>query len=270
MFKSVEQGRTERRRAAGRGEAKYQAEKQKDQTGTEAFKRWFGDSKVVDADGKPLVVYHGTSEKGLSGDAFSKDLLGAVTKSRSAKAGFYFVANKDAAAGYSRLANSKPVQDLIDKSNAAERAGKFDLANRLMVQAEKLEQTASPKENVVGAYLSIQKPFEFDASEQRFLDIQNEIHDAIREAKTGGYDGIVFRNLIDNADWGSERALDHWLPLSQPKSNPPPGTSGLLTQRTRAFCIRRNGLKAIRPCSRTVGMSHWRNYQNSNAFTVDG
>ena len=31
------------------------------QTETEAFKRWFGDSKVVDADGKPLVVYHGTN-----------------------------------------------------------------------------------------------------------------------------------------------------------------------------------------------------------------
>lgn len=30
------------------------------QTETEAFKKWFGDSKVVDADGKPLVVYHGT------------------------------------------------------------------------------------------------------------------------------------------------------------------------------------------------------------------
>lgn len=27
---------------------------------SEAFKKWFGDSKVVDADGKPLVVYHGT------------------------------------------------------------------------------------------------------------------------------------------------------------------------------------------------------------------
>lgn len=32
-----------------------------DQTQTEAFKKWFGDSKVVDADGKPLVVYHGTA-----------------------------------------------------------------------------------------------------------------------------------------------------------------------------------------------------------------
>lgn len=32
----------------------------KAQTETEAFKRWFGDSKVVDESGKPLVVYHGT------------------------------------------------------------------------------------------------------------------------------------------------------------------------------------------------------------------
>jgi hypothetical protein len=32
-----------------------------DQTETEAFKKWFGDSKVVDADGRPLVVYHGTA-----------------------------------------------------------------------------------------------------------------------------------------------------------------------------------------------------------------
>ena len=27
---------------------------------TPEFKHWFGDSKVVDKDGKPLVVYHGT------------------------------------------------------------------------------------------------------------------------------------------------------------------------------------------------------------------
>jgi len=29
-------------------------------TDTDAFKKWFGDSKVVDAEGNPLVVYHGT------------------------------------------------------------------------------------------------------------------------------------------------------------------------------------------------------------------
>ena len=32
------------------------------QTETEAFKRWFGDSKVVNEDGTPKVMYHGTDE----------------------------------------------------------------------------------------------------------------------------------------------------------------------------------------------------------------
>lgn len=34
-------------------------------TDTQEFKKWFGDSKVVDADGKPLVVYHGTNTSGI-------------------------------------------------------------------------------------------------------------------------------------------------------------------------------------------------------------
>ena len=33
----------------------------KKQTSSVAFKKWFGDSKVVDENGKPLVMYHGTS-----------------------------------------------------------------------------------------------------------------------------------------------------------------------------------------------------------------
>jgi hypothetical protein len=34
-----------------------------DQTDIPAFKEWFGDSKVVDEDGKPRVVYHGTGSR---------------------------------------------------------------------------------------------------------------------------------------------------------------------------------------------------------------
>ena len=33
-----------------------------EQTETRQFQRWFGDSKVVDRDGEPLVVYHGTGD----------------------------------------------------------------------------------------------------------------------------------------------------------------------------------------------------------------
>lgn len=39
------------------------------QTMTEAFRKWFGDSKVVDFDGKPMVMYHGTSQS-QNGEAF--------------------------------------------------------------------------------------------------------------------------------------------------------------------------------------------------------
>jgi hypothetical protein len=43
----------------GRGELASRAPV--DQTETPAFRQWFGNSKVVDAEGKPLVVYHGTN-----------------------------------------------------------------------------------------------------------------------------------------------------------------------------------------------------------------
>lgn len=181
---------------------------------TPEFKAWFGESKVVDAEGKPLVVYHGTSEKGLVGNFFNKELLGSVTKSRSAKAGFYFVSDKDAAAGYSRLANEKPVADLIAQSEAAERAKKWDLAHDLIAKAEKLEAESNPKERVEQVYLSIKNPLVFDSKEQRFLDIQDDIHDVIKKARENGNDGIVLKNLIDNADWGADRAADHYIAFS--------------------------------------------------------
>jgi hypothetical protein len=45
----------------------------KDQIKSPEFKRWFGKSKVVDKDGKPLVVYHGTQRPDRIGDVFRKD-----------------------------------------------------------------------------------------------------------------------------------------------------------------------------------------------------
>ncbi|MBA3622929.1 MAG: PLxRFG domain-containing protein [Methylibium sp.] len=53
-----------------------------DATESAAFKRWFGQSKVVDAHGKPLVVYHGTNHDvsafnpKMIGDNFAADARG--------------------------------------------------------------------------------------------------------------------------------------------------------------------------------------------------
>jgi SPP1 gp7 family putative phage head morphogenesis protein len=48
---------------AGDGDGKAEPGESRHTTSTPEFKAWFGDSKVVDDDGEPLVVYHGTSTK---------------------------------------------------------------------------------------------------------------------------------------------------------------------------------------------------------------
>jgi len=62
------------------------------QTDTAAFKKWFGKSKVVDAEGKPLVVYHGTM-----GGGFVEFDLGKIDKHHS---GFFFTNSKEVAESY--------------------------------------------------------------------------------------------------------------------------------------------------------------------------
>ena len=63
-------------------------------TPTPEFQKWFGSSQVVDADGAPLVVYHGTAR---SFNKFSEKLLGKKTGAPDAKAGFFFAENPLAA-----------------------------------------------------------------------------------------------------------------------------------------------------------------------------
>jgi GNAT superfamily N-acetyltransferase len=68
-----------------------------DITQTPEFKKWFGESKVVDADGKPLVVYHGTS---TAFEEFDFSKIGEL--GRTEGAGFYFTNKKSVAAAYQK------------------------------------------------------------------------------------------------------------------------------------------------------------------------
>ena len=63
--------------------------------GVRNFWAWFGDSKVVDAEGKPLVVYHGTRAQF---EVFDFGRIGQ--QGRAEGAGFYFTTNKQIASGY--------------------------------------------------------------------------------------------------------------------------------------------------------------------------
>ncbi len=75
------------------------AKKEWEEKGTDSkyFKKWFGDSKVVDESGEPLVVYHGTNAQF---DTFSYDKIG--TNGTAEGVGFYFTDDADTAAGYKK------------------------------------------------------------------------------------------------------------------------------------------------------------------------
>ena len=69
-----------------------------DQSGTvnrdENFKAWFGDSKVVDDNGEPLVVYHGTNANAYSDGSFN------VFNTNGERAGAYFSTSREQAETY--------------------------------------------------------------------------------------------------------------------------------------------------------------------------
>ena len=77
------------------------------QVRTQNFKDWFGDwendpknaSKVVDENGEPRVVYHGSSN---SFSEFSKKMMGSSTGTAAAKKGFWFAANPEVASFFAQ------------------------------------------------------------------------------------------------------------------------------------------------------------------------
>lgn len=103
---------------------------------TEAFKSWFGDwehdpenaSKVVDKNGEPLVVYHGTQNRGFK--VFEKSMMrsGGAKKNKGKNLygdGFYFASDYYTAQSYGRnilecflnIRNPAPNDLMLDAEN---------------------------------------------------------------------------------------------------------------------------------------------------------
>jgi hypothetical protein len=95
------------------------AEPGMDQTRTPEFKRWFGDSKVVDEQGRPLVVYHGTTK---SFDAFSFEYGPAFFTDNPAAASEYTKDGRRTERG----ANLMPVYLSFQNPKIVDYSGEFD------------------------------------------------------------------------------------------------------------------------------------------------
>lgn len=139
-----------------------------------AFKKWFGDSKVVDENGEPLVVYHGTTadfESFDSGKANPESDLGA---------GVYFTNTpEDVSENYAGFG-----PDLTNKiEREAERiANERDLEyDDPAVQAEARAKFATHEGATIPVYLSIQNPVEIGGDNETYLDYQENFDEEIEE-----------------------------------------------------------------------------------------
>ena len=151
--------------------------------GIRNFWRWFGDSKVVDAEGRPQVVYHGTQ---ADFDTFQKDAVGSNFGLDDE--GFFFTDNTIQASGYADPQSQFLAAGMADNRNLEPKQGA----------------------NVLPVYLSLQNPLTAeDYTDAFYTTPQIEITDQdislidyfddnrksiIGFAKDGSNDGILFQH----------------------------------------------------------------------------
>ena len=191
-------------------------------TRTPEFRKWFGDSKVVDEDGEPLTVYHGTTSDITE---FRKRALGTNTLAKSAFGGFFFTNSPENAAEYSIgtavRRTGLSAKDIIAAWSDADRKEYAEIKNyrdslkpkgartdswmmtdewrnrnRMVSETfDRLLQKNDAGANVMPVYLSIKNPLEYDMKGSTYRD--KSYADIIAEAREQGRDGVIIRNTYD-------------------------------------------------------------------------
>lgn len=138
-------------------------------TDTPAFGRWFGESKVVDENGDPLVLYHGTASSFSTfakGEAKHIDLPG-----------YYFTPDPAVADNFSASASRKEIRD------AEGYIAGYDGANTVPV------------------YLSLKNPAEIRLTDRETgkMTGSNEVRDMLERAQAAGHDGAIISGWADGS-----------------------------------------------------------------------
>lgn len=160
---------------APNGKPSNLTEKQYVQVRTKAFKEWFGDwendpknaSKVVDENGEPLVVYHGTQSEFSTVDFNKSD----------DKISFFATSYDDTADTYGL---GKKIKLFFNMRNPYIINGLGQAWDKLLLNDE-----AYSKEQ-------LKQPYKLKRLTTR---------DIVKYAKEHGYDGVIFKDIIDNGQY---------------------------------------------------------------------
>lgn len=171
----------------------------------ENFYRWFGDSKVVDEQGRPLVVYHGT---GYEFDTFDTAKRGGNTGNRGFYGdGFYLTDRESEAKFYAQQSVIDRFTSQIFGNMGYEKAQQFlndksiimnvyvSLKNPLIWNDIKTEKEAKALSKKIGMRLEWNEKYK---QINHFRDDKKSIKFS-EKLKEAGYDGIIYKG-----DNGSE------------------------------------------------------------------
>lgn len=180
-----------------------------EQTETAAFKKWFGDSKVVDADGKPLRMYHGTT---ADFDEFEREGLGAhFTADRSLASGFAEWKPEGGNVMPAYLAVRNPLRVKDHGGNHA------DARN---VAESFVEQGVLPAGYLDDAfYARLMQDGALGNSEKFEQNNAKELTRIRKLIKAKGYDGLVYENTAEGGG-------DAWVPFSPEQIKSSTGNRG--------------------------------------------
>jgi hypothetical protein len=152
-----------------------------EQTETRQFQRWFGDSKVVDRDGEPLVVYHATDAEFT---VFDRDKLGERTKQRDIED---FNMDMEDSVG---LLRSAELGFWFSEKNLAE----DEYGGRHVLKLEDGKRIGMP------VYLSIENPNYVDTYDLMETLDNMTVEEYLQEMEDYGYDGLIVTDQeFDNA-----------------------------------------------------------------------
>lgn len=154
---------------------------------TPEFKAWFGDSKVVDEQGRPLVVYHGTNAEF---DTFDRS---KASSAYGSKYGFYF-ANKEVAEGYGDV---MPVYLLMENPYVVDVEHEI---NELLFDYDGDVAEAEADGYRISHWRGGTRE-DFEATDSATSYIDDNYDDIFARAEENGADGIIVQGVDGSIDY---------------------------------------------------------------------
>lgn len=166
--------------------------------------RWMEGNKAVDANGDPVIVFHGSTS---DIEHFDLSLSGSDGVSYSRPA-IFATSNPDLASEYAIEKFDREIGEAMKRLSRYKSEHPLDFGPKYeellssvsshLKRASKSDQACRGNgANVIPLYVKMTNPLTVSGDGQNYYEV---IHAAIEKAHKSGHDGVIVRNIIDSAN----------------------------------------------------------------------